>query len=216
MPRRPVAPWTKAIADLKTGDLIFFRGNGWESRLIQWATGSLWSHVAMVVEPTDLDPDTKETDLLLWEATSVLGKDVDLGPDKEGPMLCRLEERLQHYVDNEDTILFSIRYLHTHWTQDMRKAIADFIQNPEVRNSEYPKGWEVVWYFLRDRVQRGVMEHSYYCSELVAATYMRAGILPTSPSPQSYCPRDFSETGFIPRLLRSELGQELHMADVPG
>ena len=60
MPRRPIAPWEKAVADLKTGDLIFFRGNGWESRLIQWTTGSLWSHVAMVVDPADIDRDTEE------------------------------------------------------------------------------------------------------------------------------------------------------------
>lgn len=216
MPRRPVAPWPKAIADLQTGDLIFFRGNGWESRLIQWVTGSLWSHVAMVVEPTDLDPNSKETGLLLWEATSVPGDDFELGPGKTGPMLCRLNDRLEYYVAETDTILFSVRYLHTSWTPAMRKAIADFIKDPEVRNSKYPESWEVIWYFFRDRVLRGIEEHSYYCSELVAATYTRAGILPTSPSPQSYCPKDFSERGFIPRLLRSELGQELHMADVEG
>lgn len=215
MPRRPIAPWQKAVADLKTGDLIFFRGNGWESRLIQWTTGSLWSHVAMVVNPTDLDPDTKETGLLLWEATSVKGNDIDYGEGKEGPMLCRLNDRLDHYVTDTDTVLFSIRYLHTNWKPEMYIAIADFIKDSDVRESKYPEGWEVVWYFLRDRY-RGIDEHSYYCSELIAATYMRAGILPTSPTPQSYCPRDFSETGFIPRLLRSELGEELHMADVPG
>lgn len=216
MTRRPIAPWQKAIADLKTGDLIFFRGNGWESRLIQWFTRSLWSHVAMVVDPKDIGLETEKNGLLLWEATNVLGNDIDYGPDTEGPMLCRLEERLSHYVKDTDTVLFSIRYLHTKWTPEMYKAIGDFIKNPEIRELKYPEASEVVWYFLRNRLLSGVEEGNYYCSELIADTYMKAGLLPTVPTPHSYCPGDFSEKGFIPRLLRSELGQELHMGDVAG
>ena len=60
MPRRPIAPWKEAIKDLQTGDLIFFRGSGYFSKMIEALTGGVWSHVAMGIEPKDIDPATAE------------------------------------------------------------------------------------------------------------------------------------------------------------
>jgi hypothetical protein len=217
MPYRPIAPWRDAIADLQTGDLIFFRGRGFLSRVIQWATGGVWSHVAMVVEPGDLGSDTKETGLLLWESTDVEGHDIDPNVEdpKGGPMLVRLEERIEHYVEHSDTVLFSVRYLHVNRSKKLRQKMVDFIQDPVVRNSKYPQISHLLWYYFRDRfLLQSRLDQEFFCSELVAATYREGGLLPSHPPPTSYCPRDFSETGFIPRLLRSELGEELYMGEV--
>lgn len=40
---------TAFLASLQTGDLVFFHGNAPLSRVIQWAQGSPWSHVALAV-----------------------------------------------------------------------------------------------------------------------------------------------------------------------
>lgn len=216
MPRRPIAPFRDAIAHLKTGDLVFCRGRMWSSRLIEFLTGGVWSHVAMVVEPKDIDPDSSEEGLYLWESTSIPGKDVapDIADGKTGPMLVKLEERMEEYLTEKGYKLLSVRYLHVERTQELRDRIAAFVEDREIRNAEYPQEWQILWYFFRERFLTGRREGTFYCSELVAATYQAGGLLPPSPSPQSYCPRDFSETGFVPRLLRSELGQELYMGDV--
>jgi len=37
--------------DLKVCDILLYKGTGFTSKLIQWGTGSLYSHVAVVVSP---------------------------------------------------------------------------------------------------------------------------------------------------------------------
>jgi hypothetical protein len=214
MPRRPTAPWRKVAPDLQTGDLIFFRGVGWQSRAIEMFTGGIWSHVAMIVEPKDIDPDTKEEGLYLWESTTVDGDDVDpnVASPKTGAMLVRLDDRLDEYFEDWGYYLLSARYLHVDRTAEMRQKIRDFIQDPDIRNAEYPQVSHLLWYYFRERFLTARAEGSFFCSELVAATYQAAGLLPAAPSPTSYSPRDFSEKGHIPRLCRSELGEELFMS----
>ncbi len=217
MPRRPIAPWQEAIADLQTGDLIFCRGMMWSSRLIEFFTGGVWSHVAMVIDPKDIDDSRLEKGLYLWESTSLDGQDVnpEVANPKTGPMLVRLEDRIEYYLTKSGSYkLLSARYLHADRTPEMLLKIKKFVNDPDVRNSKYPEEWHILWYYFRERFLTGRRENTFYCSELVAATYQAAGLLPPIPSAQSYCPRDFSETGFVPRLRRSELGQELHMGVV--
>ncbi|SEW40507.1 hypothetical protein SAMN04488515_2715 [Cognatiyoonia koreensis] len=212
--RRPLAPWRKIIPTLQTGDLIFFRGRGWQSRVIEMVTGGVWSHVAMVVEPRDIDPETIHSGLYLWESTTIGGFDIKPGhrfPDT-GPMLVDLEKRLEDYFEKWGYYLLSARYLHVERTQEMRTAMAAFINDPEIRDSTYPETSHLMWYYFRERYLTARDEGSFFCSELIAATYQAGGLLPDTPSATSYCPRDFSESGFIPRLCRAELGEEVYMA----
>jgi len=41
--------------NVRTGDLFFFSGNHWMSKLIRWRSESAWSHVGMVVKIEEID-----------------------------------------------------------------------------------------------------------------------------------------------------------------
>lgn len=213
--RRPIAPWRQVIPNLQTGDLIFFKGSGWFSKGVELLTGGVWSHVAMVIEAQDIYPNLPKDQLLLWESTTYPGHDVDDNPShidmQEGAMLVELEQRLKLYFVNWNYKQLSARYLHVDRTEEFRKGIAEFVRDPEIRAAEYPKFSPLLWYYLRERYLTARADKTFFCSELVAATYQAAGLLPPNPSCTSYCPRDFSENGFVPRLLRAEFGEEVYL-----
>jgi hypothetical protein len=48
-----------------------------------------------------------------------------------------------------------------------------------------------------------------FCSELVAATYQRLGLLPTEPPSNNYTPRDFGAEGKLPLRQGAALGEEV-------
>lgn len=214
MPRRPLAPWRDVMPSLQTGDLIFFRGPGWFTHAVDLLTGGIWSHVGMVIEARDVYPDIAEDRLLLWESTTIPGGDVDNDPTHlhltTGPMLVDLMTRMENYAERWGYKMMSARYLHLERTDAFRTKIADFVTDPEIRNADYPSTNALLWYYLRERYLSSRLDGTFFCSELVAATYQAAGLLPANPSHTSYCPRDFSERGFVPRLLRSEFGQEIY------
>lgn len=59
-PAEALAAWTPqryaaVRAGVRTGDLLICSGNQMFSRVIQWATSSPWSHIAMIVRLEDLD-----------------------------------------------------------------------------------------------------------------------------------------------------------------
>lgn len=213
--RRPIAPWRDVIPSLQTGDLIFFRGHGFFSKGIEFVTGGVWSHVAMVIEGVDIYPDLPRGQLLLWESTTYPALDIDMNPKKmnvtTGAMLVDLEDRLEEYFERLGYSHLSARYLHVERTQTFRDNIASFVKDPGIRAATYPKTSHLMWYYFRERYLQVRPERTFFCSELVAATYQAAKLLPPNPSCTSYCPRDFSENGFVPRLLRSEFGEEIHI-----
>lgn len=214
MPRRPLAPFDEIAAQLRTGDLIFCRGRMMSSRIIEFVTGGLWSHVAMVIEPKDIYPDTTDTGYYLWESTSIPGNDVDpkVLRRKTGPMLVPLKPRLEEYLKSPNYRLLSARYLQVERTPEMLKSIRDFVNDPKIRLAEYPTERSIMWNYIRHRYLMTTKEEgTFFCSELVSATWQAAGLLPSTPHIQSYSPRDYSETGYVPSLQRSELGQERHM-----
>ena len=53
--RFPPRPYAEVAPQVRTGDLILCSGSSGFSRLIRWATGSPWSHVAIAVRLDPLD-----------------------------------------------------------------------------------------------------------------------------------------------------------------
>lgn len=210
MPRRPVAPYLDVTPHLQTGDLIFARGLMTSSRIIELATGGMWSHVAMVVDGADVGAGDG---LCLWESTSIPGQDVDqtVPRDKTGPMLVPLNDRVKDYLSSDNYRLLSARRLYVDRTDQMKQNIAAFINTPAVRLAAYPKERNILCDFLRRRVFGTQEQGTFFCSELIAATWQQAGLLAPQPHSQSYAPRDFSETGFVALLPRAELGQEVYL-----
>jgi hypothetical protein len=52
--RLPPRPYAEIEREVRTGDLILCSGSSFFSRLIRWATGSPWSHIALVVRVEEI------------------------------------------------------------------------------------------------------------------------------------------------------------------
>lgn len=44
----PLLPYSEARRQMRTGDILLFHSSGFGSRLVEWATDSLWCHAAFV------------------------------------------------------------------------------------------------------------------------------------------------------------------------
>jgi len=86
------------LAAVHTGDLLFFRGNSWQSMLERWFIWCNYSHVGMV-EWRVLPGDSVAT-ACLWESVGHLDAHACVlhGRRKSGVRLVRLAERLADYI----------------------------------------------------------------------------------------------------------------------
>lgn len=197
--------YTTVRDKLETGDLILFSGKGGTSTGIKWLTNSKWSHVAMVVRLDDWDT------LLLWEATTLMDlKDVLTGKCRQGVQLVTLSDRIASY-DGE----VSVRFLDVKRTPKMKRALVELRQELRGRKYETRK-----IELLRAAYDGPLGENSsdlssLFCSELIAESYQRMGLLPSGskalPS-NEYTPRDFSDKGTrMELLLGATLSPELQI-----
>ncbi len=132
----------ESITDsLNTGDLVFFQGTAADSVLIRNLTGGLWSHCAMVLRGTDIG--RHDHPLFLFESSIRPGKDLEFSNtddgNKSGVMLVEFHLRMHDYADSSMYSLFGIRRL----VPDKAKArnfknLTEFVQNRNIRQSEYP------------------------------------------------------------------------------
>ena len=188
---------------LDTGDVVLFGGKGGISAGIKWFTSSRWSHVGMVLNLPGWDM------LLLWESTTLGNiKDAVDGKAKRGVQLVPLSERVRTYGGD-----IAFRLLTVNRTDAMLNAVAAF--RSEVRDRPYEKNKMEL---IRSAYDGWFGENqedlsSLFCSELVAESYQRMGLLSSAsgslPS-NEYTPKDFSTEGKPLKLLkRATLGKEM-------
>ena len=189
-------------SQLATGDIVLFSGKGGASAGIKWATASRWSHVAMIFNLDEYDFVT------LWEATTLSSiEDLDTREMKKGVQLIPLSDRVQTYDG-----AIAVRRL---------KGVA--LGEPEIdalmrlRKELRGRPYETSEIQLIKAAYEGPFGlneedfSSLFCSELVAESYQRMGLLPDGKSAQpanEYVPADFSTTRKI-ELLRGSLGAEI-------
>jgi len=202
------ANYDEIHATLQTGDLILFHGQLLPSELTEFLQQSKWSHVAMVVRPKDVGIDYPS--LLLWESNTLVNlEDVCLHRSKTGPMLVDLKSRIKTDKAKGYDNLFQVRDLNAGEFGRDRNAVhfklKEFIL--KAHSDDYPKTeMRMVKDFLSGRFRGMDPEPSkYFCSELIAATYMHMGLLTKDYVPNSYEPKDFSDRKDLPLLGRAAL-----------
>jgi hypothetical protein len=86
-----------SLDDLKTGDVILFSDTtNWASRIIEYFTGSKWSHVGIVLrDPIYIDP--KLTGLYLWESGPEDMNDAEDNVQKWGVQIVDLRAKIKEY-----------------------------------------------------------------------------------------------------------------------
>ncbi len=167
---------------LKTGDVVLMSGRGIESAAIKLATRSKWSHVGQLVVIPQWDL------ILLWESTT-LSNIVDMvtGVAHRGVSLVALSERLRAYKGRT-----ALRALSRPLTAEMDEGLQRF--RHEVRELPYEDNSMELLKSAWDG-GGGMNEadlSSLFCSELLAESWMRVGLLGTQQPANEYVPRDFS------------------------
>lgn len=190
---------------LKTGDLILFHGMLLSSKINELVTGSQWSHVAMVIKPEDIGINTSDR-LLLWESNTLVNlQDAELNKSKVGPMLVDLEQRLITDINNKKDNKFKIRYNTCDISMEMLEKLKLFIK--KVHSDTFPKTeLDLRKEFFEGRILNQTVDNGdYFCSKLIADTYIHMDLLTTKYPTNSYEPKDFSMDGTLPFIKRGSL-----------
>ena len=193
---------------LKTGDIILMHGRYPSSHVIEAFEGSDYSHAAMIVRAKDLNFTNCE-ELLLWESNVPVGvNDIILKEPKSGPQLVNLHEKLLYDLENKLDSKVAVRHLYADRTPEMFTSLLNAIN--EVHNATFPN----LHHECQDPIEgrfRNVQTpyDTLFCSELVAFTYTRMGLLSSIHPTNSYFPVDFSEKLDVGLLKRAWLGREI-------
>jgi len=176
---------------LQSGDIFLFRGKTLVSRMIDFMTDSIYSHAGMVVRQPDLQG--KDT-LYLWQSFEPEG----------GVVRDHLEEFLSKYKTSERGSSFVVRQLTVERTPAMVQALNKFMA--EVKGYPFPSvlTWFVHWVGGNLGIPSGLK--NFFCSQLIAQTYIRMGIFPKRPPATAYTPGRFSAKY---KKLRFEKGASL-------
>jgi len=190
---------------LNTGDIVLFAGTDMISSLIAHCTGSKWTHVGMVVRPSQTHHE-----VLLWESLydSKL-RDVQTGKIAYGVTMVPLSKRLKG-IEKQ----VAIRLLRWKRTATHLRDLAAL--RKELRGRPYEqKLFQLVKAAYHDYL--GANEEdlsSLFCSELVAAAYKRMGLLDSGPDSEpsnDYVPGSFAEAFNLPLRDGASLGPELSL-----
>lgn len=176
--------WDDVSTAISTGDVALFSGQSVVSEFIKNGQGGTdWSHIGMFVRSEEDDR------VLLWESTTYDGlREVMTGKRRGGVRLVDAKECIQHYMVSDDTAKVILRQV---WVDEFVKARG--VVDPEARSAD-------LWAFMRrvsgmpyernfyelGRAMYGGLgmfwggrtKKSYFCSELVAESYMVLGLLP--------------------------------------
>jgi hypothetical protein len=188
---------------LQTGDLLFCHGLFQEALEVEVVEGSIWSHMGMVVRLPDYD------ELLLWESTTTETlKDVELHKIKTGPMLVSLRDRLITDVNEQYDALFAFRMLEAPRAEDTNHKLQQFIE--EVHGASFPSMTRMALELLEGKLNIQAGYSNFFCSELVAETYMRLGLMDRSRASNSFEPKDFADGRSLPLVEGCQLGNVLY------
>ena len=157
---------------MQTGDLLLFRGNAFYSRLIEYFSGSRYSHAAIFVQnPQRIGVELPNGDYVLH---SSYGKSAETGEVVYGVHLERLEDVMAVYPEGA----VDVRLVHAERSLYFYKKLAEV--HAKVRHIPYGTrlydwlcailGRELpevsVWY---------CDTHRFWCSSLVAYVYSELG-----------------------------------------
>jgi len=201
-------PYQEIKDDFQTGDVLLVHGRYEFSIAIEAVQWSPFSHVGMIVRAKDIGLAGKAPELLLWEANSLINlPDVITGQAKAGPMLVDFEERLSRTARDFEDVKFAFKPLHLTQETSIGVALQELI--PKVNQAGFPTDEEMARRFFNGRyLGQPAPTDDFFCSELLAHTYMEMGLLGTKYPINTYAPKDFSDEGTVRLRKRAYFGNE--------
>jgi hypothetical protein len=181
---------------LQTGDLILFEGTSLIGRIIDLITHSKFCHIGMVVRQAG--PGAPPDDLYLWQSFE----------PQNGVVLDPLKGFLTTFIAGEPGGGYSVRQLDVARTPAMLAAVDQYMGQAKGKPFPTFAQWIIGW--IAGNLGIPTPETNFFCSELVAQTYMAMGLLPPRPLATAYSPARFSaEYPKLPLQLGASLGPEI-------
>ncbi|MEO1889901.1 MAG: YiiX/YebB-like N1pC/P60 family cysteine hydrolase [Cycloclasticus sp.] len=171
------------IDELSTGDIVLFSGVDAYSKLVKVGTNSRWSHVGLIVESSAHDF------LTMWESSIREDTiDVETNLHREGVRLVSFQDRARDFEGD-----ISIRKLQGDVLSEQNIDCLMQLMD-ELRGREYERNKFELIKAANERAFRNKEEDlsSLFCSELVAESYQRLGLLTEEKPSNDYAPVDFS------------------------
>lgn len=202
---KPTVLYDTLEPSLRTGDLFIFHGTSDISLKIEKKTKSLYSHSAMVIRPDITQPP------LIWQA----------GPDPiiqdwftrsmhGGAQISTLREALVVMSNPAYGDTGYVRQLQFDRTPEFETVAMWAIAGLDGR--PFPTMKAMLAEYQRGQKHVTATDKTFFCSELVAHTFMMMGLLPFDPPPDSYAPGSFSSAhGTLPWMRGASLGPELQL-----
>lgn len=156
---------------MQSGDLLLFRGNCWYSRIIEYFSGSVYSHAGIYIQnPATIGVALPDGDYILH---SGYGKSAETGELVYGVHIQPLEEVLKEYP--EDGV--DVRMVHAERTSYFYRDLAEI--HSKVHHLPYDTCL-VDWLSAAMGRELLVKEwykntHRFWCSALVAYVYSELG-----------------------------------------
>ena len=174
--------WSELSKELQTGDVILFHQDSLISKLIELFTEAHFSHVGMVVRKDD-------GSLHLWQSFEPEG----------GVVMDPLPGFLEKYLKDYKGVYFCARRLQVEHDPELWSALPAFVN--EMIGRPFPTLWGMITHFIEGKLGIDSGEESFFCSDLIADTYMRVGLLAKKPPPNFYAPKNFSTSKHLHLLL---------------
>lgn len=188
--------YMRISSSLKTGDILFFSGNSFFSKMIKLCTRSHWSHVGMVYV-------NENSQTFCWESDK---ESASSNLSQLGVRFIPIEEKIESYSGE-----VAVKRLEGLAQGDLLK-LHDAITKVsfEFKNRPYEKSSIELFQAAYDGPFGDNVEDvsSLFCSELIATVYQLAGLLPLCPPglpSNEYTPADFDRITF--KLLKGGLSE---------
>ena len=173
----------------QTGDILLYNSNYWYSRLIEWGSGSKFSHISIILrDPTFINE--KLTGLYILESSYEDIPDSNTGEKVWGVQIIPLEHVLDEYKKSFVGNLY-YRRLETEKSEDFYNKLKDCIKHTEGNKYDLnPLDWFKAEFQLDIGDTR--KENTFWCSALVGYVYCHMGFIDKDISWSILPPRKFS------------------------
>lgn len=186
----------EVYSTLQTGDILLHSGNGNFSSAIMLATGSMFSHVSMVLcnpseklrKAYDVPDDCKGNVFVVEAAKKLIHRKVPHG----GVQLVEIGNFLDICKRNEgETDFWALRRIKLPQqplnTQGLEDLLLSVLDRPYEK-----KRFEMIKSIFKSNSAKDAS--SYFCSEFIADVFIALGLLPHSIITNNCSPKDFSST----------------------
>ena len=173
----------------QTGDILLYNSNYWYSRLIEWGSGSKFSHISIILrDPTFINE--KLTGLYILESSYEDIPDSNTGEKVWGVQIIPLDHVLEEYKKSYVGNLY-YRRLETEKTEDFYVKLKDCIKHTE--GDKYDLN-PLDWFKAEFQINIGDTrkENTFWCSALVGYVYCHMGFIDKDISWSILPPRKFS------------------------